>query len=68
MTVYGGQLVLLASSLGYGFIAKIEELVTKNKSGKAVISVPEGAFMLPPVLVEDQDIDWIAAGSDQGNY
>ena len=66
MTVYGSQLVLLASSLGYGFIAKIEELVTKNKSGKAVISVPSGASMLPPVLVGDQDKDWIAAGSDQG--
>ena len=66
MTVYGSQLVLLASSLGYGFIAKIEELVTKNKSGKAVISVPSGASMLPPVLVGDRDQDWIAAGSDQG--
>ena len=66
MTVFDSKLILLASSLGYGFIAKIKDLMTKNKSGKAIISVPVGSSMLAPILVDDQDKDWIAAASDQG--
>lgn len=31
--------VLLLSNIGYGFIANLEDLVTKNRSGKAVLKV-----------------------------
>lgn len=44
------QAVLL-SSAGYGFMVAIEELLGKNRNGKAVLKVPEGASMLPPVEI-----------------
>lgn len=39
---------LLASDGGYGFIARLDELIGKNKSGKAALSVPKGCNVLPP--------------------
>ena len=34
--------VLLASDAGYGFVAKLGDLQTKNRSGKSVLSLPRG--------------------------
>lgn len=45
--------VLLASDAGYGFIARLGEIVTKNKNGKAVLSVPQGAKALAPIPLPD---------------
>lgn len=59
--------VLLASDAGYGFIAETESLVTKNRSGKAVLSVPKGSRVLPPLPVNDPDEDWIACASSAGH-
>lgn len=39
---------LLASDGGYGFIARLDELTGKNKSGKAALSLPKGCNVLPP--------------------
>ena len=33
--------LVLATDAGYGFVAKISSLQTKNKSGKAALKVPE---------------------------
>ena len=44
--------VLLASNAGYGFVGSLNEMVTKNKAGKACLSVPSGGTALPPVLLE----------------
>jgi len=60
------QLFLLASDAGYGFVAKLEDLYTRNKSGKAVLKVPKGSHVLPPVPVEDMETDWVAAASNEG--
>jgi topoisomerase IV subunit A len=46
--------VLLASSAGYGFICTLEDLVSKNKSGKAVLAVGKVGVALPPVQFPDQ--------------
>ena len=35
------QRVLLASNAGYGFVSTLDDLVAKNRAGKAVLSVPE---------------------------
>ena len=43
--------VVLATNAGYGFVARLGDLQTKNKSGKAALRVPEGAKVLPPQLV-----------------
>ena len=57
--------VVLASSSGYGFIAKLIDLQTKNKSGKAAIRVQENAKVLKPYLVESEN-DYLAAITNQG--
>lgn len=41
---------VLLSSIGYGFTTTLENLQTKNRSGKALLKVPTGAVALPPVL------------------
>jgi topoisomerase-4 subunit A len=48
------QRVLIASDAGYGFIAKLGDLYTKNKAGKALLSLPKGAKVLEPSLISLQ--------------
>lgn len=58
--------VLLASDAGYGFVGKIGDLISKNKSGKAVLRLPKGGLMLPAVMVSDYKNDMIVAISNEG--
>lgn len=57
---------LVASDAGYGFMLKLEDIYTKNRNGKAVISVPTGANVLAPSKVNDIKNDWVAAVSSIG--
>ena len=59
--------ILLTSSAGYGFVANVDSLVTKNRSGKQVLSVPEKGVMLPPVPVGNIGGDRVACVSSKGN-
>ena len=61
-----GQLFLLATDFGYGFVVKLEDLITRNKKGKAVLKVPEGAKVLPPVAVTDMETHWVAIVNNDG--
>ncbi len=61
-----GKLYLLASDAGYGFVARLGDLMTRTKSGKSVLSVPKNAQVLPPAAVTDPDTDQIAAVNAQG--
>ncbi len=58
--------VLLSSDAGYGFIATLGDLYTKNRSGKSVLSLPKGSKVLAPATVSDPDIDWVVAISNEG--
>ena len=40
---------LMASDAGYGFIVKLEDLMTRNKNGKSVVNLPRESKLLPPV-------------------
>lgn len=60
------ELVLLASDAGYGFITKLEELYCKNKSGKAMLKLPENSQVLLPRTVLDIENDLIAAVTSAG--
>ena len=60
------QRVLLASDAGYGFVGKLGDLVSKNKAGKAALTLPKGAEVLPPTVIEDLDNTWLAAFSNEG--
>lgn len=57
---------LIASDAGYGFVAQLKDLYAKNKSGKATLTLPKGAEVMPPVLVEDPQIGRVAVVSNEG--
>ncbi|MFU2058874.1 DNA topoisomerase IV subunit A [Avibacterium volantium] len=47
------QKLLMASDAGYGFICQFSDLVARNKAGKALISLPENAQVLPPLSLQE---------------
>jgi len=57
---------LLASDAGYGFIATLEDLVTRNKAGKAILRVPPGGKAVVPAPVPPDSECLIAAVSSIG--
>ena len=59
-------LFLVGSDAGYGFMARLEDLYTKNKNGKAIVSVPNAAKVLMPSQVVCHEEDYIAAVSNSG--
>ncbi len=61
-----GDLYLLASDAGYGFVTKLEDTITRNKAGKSTLSVPKGCGVLPPVRVRSLKDDWIVAVTSEG--
>jgi topoisomerase-4 subunit A len=51
------QKLLMASDAGYGFVCTFNDLVARNRAGKAMITLPENASALPPIeLVGDDDM------------
>lgn len=66
MTGAADAIYLIASDAGYGFMAKLEDLYTKNRNGKLVLNVSKGAGVLAPVPVSDPEHDYIAAVSSIG--
>jgi topoisomerase-4 subunit A len=60
------QKYLLASDAGYGFIATLEDLVTRNKAGKAILRVPPGGKAVVPAPVPADAECLIAAVSSIG--
>ncbi len=57
---------LFASSDGYGFMADLSDLFTKNRAGKVVLTLRPGVIALPPAPVTHPDDSFIAAVSVQG--
>jgi topoisomerase-4 subunit A len=57
---------VFASDAGYGFIGKLEDIVTRNKNGKAVLSVPKGSIALSPSEVTNMETAQIVAATNQG--
>ena len=56
--------LLLASDAGYGFLGRMEELATKNRAGKAALTVPGDGQALAPSLASGKTR--VAAATDQG--
>jgi len=52
---------LLASDAGYGFIGKLEDMHTRQKAGKAYLSLPKNAQPLSPVALPEVGDDMLAA-------
>lgn len=60
------QLWLVGSDAGYGFVCKGADLLSKNRSGKALVNLPENAELLPPKAVSDVEQDEILAITNEG--
>jgi topoisomerase-4 subunit A len=60
------DLFLLASDAGYGFVVKLGDLQTKNKSGKAALTLPKGGEVLQPAMVGNAEGAYVAAVSNEG--
>jgi topoisomerase-4 subunit A len=59
------DLWLLATDAGYGFTARLKDLLTDRRAGKTVLSVPEGAHVLAPAPVPGADA-LVAVVSSEG--
>jgi topoisomerase-4 subunit A len=60
------DLYLLASDAGYGFVAKLGDLQTKNRAGKSALTLPKGGQALQPVPIRSEGESWVAAVSNEG--
>ncbi len=58
---------LFSTSAGYGFVARLGDLVSRNKAGKTAISVPEGALVLPAQRIRSLTEDRVCAISNTGS-
>ena len=58
---------VIASSHGYGFVTRFENLTSRNKAGKALLSLSEGGRVLPPAAVADVSADRIVAVTSAGH-
>jgi topoisomerase-4 subunit A len=59
-------LYVIASDAGYGFVVKGEDLQAKNKAGKTLLTLPNGALVVPPKPVANREEDWLAAVTTEG--
>ncbi|MGR5362046.1 DNA topoisomerase IV subunit A [Vibrio mediterranei] len=60
------QLWLVGSDAGYGFVCKGSDLLSKNRSGKALVTLPQGAEVITPSTIGDLESDEILAITNQG--
>ena len=62
------DLYLLASDAGYGFVVKAADLQTKNKAGKAALTVPKGGRVIQPARVGSTSTEeaFVVAVSNEG--
>lgn len=61
------DLVMLASDAGYGLVIKLEEMISRNKAGKRILSVPKGSMAMSPVVIRSYEDDWIVAATTEGH-
>jgi topoisomerase-4 subunit A len=57
---------LLCTDAGYGFVARLGDITSRNKSGKATLNAGAGVDVLVPRRVYDFDDDWVAVVTSTG--
>jgi len=60
------DLVLLASDAGYGFITRLDNLHTRQKAGKQVLSLPAGSDVAALAPISDADNGVIVCATTEG--
>jgi len=57
---------LLASNAGHGFVCQYNDLLSRNKAGKATLTLPTDSQPLTPVALQDPAQDRLVAITNQG--
>ena len=57
---------LLASDAGYGFVVQFAQLQTKNKAGKAVLTLPKNARVLSPAVISQEADSLVVVATNEG--
>ncbi|MCF6325481.1 MAG: DNA topoisomerase IV subunit A [Gammaproteobacteria bacterium] len=57
---------LIASDAGYGFVSRLSTMITKNKAGKALLSLPKGAQVLTPAPIRNTATDLVVTITTEG--
>jgi topoisomerase-4 subunit A len=60
------DLFLLSTTHGYGFVCRFADMVTRNKNGKALVTLAKGAQLLPPVAISAVESQHIVAITSSG--
>ena len=63
----GENRFVLASTHGYGFVTRFENLIGRNKAGKAMLNLSPGSSVLQPAIVANPQTDRIVAVTSAGN-
>jgi topoisomerase-4 subunit A len=58
---------VLASSHGYGFVTRFENLTGRNKAGKAMLSLTPGAKVVQPAAIGNVEADRVVAVTSAGH-
>ena len=59
--------LILATDFGYGFVTRFEALLSRNKAGKQIISLADGAHILTPHTSADPARDRIVVVTTEGH-
>ncbi len=57
---------LLSTNQGYGFVARLGDMITKTKAGKAVIRAGGAVETLTPAPVSSMEDGWVAVATSAG--
>jgi topoisomerase-4 subunit A len=60
------QQFVVSSDAGYGFVTTLADMKTKNKAGKALLSIPPNGIAIQPAVVDEYEKNWLAAFSNEG--
>ncbi|MDT8371843.1 MAG: DNA topoisomerase IV subunit A [Gammaproteobacteria bacterium] len=69
IAVLAGELdqpLLLSNTAGYGFVTTLDNLLAKNKAGKALFNLPDGAHVLTPLWIDNIETDSLAVTACDG--
>ncbi|MBV1876223.1 MAG: DNA topoisomerase IV subunit A [Pseudomonadales bacterium] len=60
------QQYLVSCDAGYGFVTSMGDMVSKNKAGKAILTVPGGSAVNQPAMIRNLPEELVAVISNEG--
>ncbi len=57
---------VIASDAGYGYVTQLKDMISKNKAGKAQLSLPQGSNIVTPQLITNLEDQYCAIATNEG--